>query len=43
VLNLLRSKGVILVAGLALMAVFAIGCGEIDNNLNDMPAQDGGF
>ncbi len=39
-LNILRNKGVILAMGLALVAVFAIGCGEPVDNIENMPAQN---
>ncbi|GEM_PF-1419928 len=41
-LSILRNKGIVLAAGLALAAVFAVGCGEVDNleDMDNMPAQN---
>ncbi len=39
-LNMLRNKGVILAAAMALAAVFAIGCTEMDNNFEEMPVEN---
>ena len=36
-LHLLRSKTVVLVAALGLLAIFAMGCNGVNNNFGDMP------